>query len=89
MNATIKIDRSGRLVLPKAIRERLNLDARTRLQVEVVAGRVELTPVPSQKEQGLKTKRGIKVLGATGTPADAAAAVAAERRDQVTRGVTR
>src|SRR5580692_4698910 len=45
MNETISMDASGRLVLPKAIRRRLNLSNGAALRVDVVAGRIELTPV--------------------------------------------
>jgi AbrB family looped-hinge helix DNA binding protein len=45
MSITIQMDSSGRLVLPRAVRERLNLTGGVNLQVDVLAGRIELTPV--------------------------------------------
>lgn len=83
------MDASGRLVLPKAVRERLNLRAGARLRAEVVAGRVELVPISAEARPALRKKSGITVLARTGTKADAAAAVAAEREDQESRGLLR
>lgn len=45
MNVTI--DRVGRLVVPKAVRDELGLEAGTRLEVRVCEGRLELEPVPT------------------------------------------
>jgi AbrB family looped-hinge helix DNA binding protein len=89
MSTTILMDASGRLVLPKAIRERLNLVNGARMRAEVVAGRIELTPVENAGETGLSRKAGITVLKRTGVKADAAAAIAAERDAQAERGSQR
>jgi AbrB family looped-hinge helix DNA binding protein len=40
----VSIDRAGRVVIPKAIREQLGMGPRTRLSLEVVGGGVRLTP---------------------------------------------
>jgi AbrB family looped-hinge helix DNA binding protein len=45
MKDTIQMDASGRLVLPKSARERLNLRGGAQLRADVVAGRIELVPV--------------------------------------------
>jgi AbrB family looped-hinge helix DNA binding protein len=42
------IDRAGRVVIPKAIRERAGLEPGMELEVSVDSGRVELTPVGPQ-----------------------------------------
>jgi AbrB family looped-hinge helix DNA binding protein len=89
MSSTIKIDENGRLVLPKALRDRLNLTGSTSLRVDVVAGQIELTPVESAGEDVLARKAGIVVLKRTGKKVDAAAAVAAERDAQAKRGLRR
>ena len=44
MNATI--DKAGRLVVPKAIREAAQLEPGTRVRLRVVSGRVEIEPIP-------------------------------------------
>lgn len=89
MSTTISMDASGRLVLPKAIRERLNLTKGVSMRAEVVAGRIELTPVEGLMETELSRKAGITVLKRTGAKTDAAAAVAAERDAQAERGSRR
>jgi AbrB family looped-hinge helix DNA binding protein len=89
MNTTISMDASGRLVLPKSIRQRLNLSGGARLQAAVVAGRLELIPVSDEEQPAIVRKAGLMVLAATGKSVDAAAAVAAERSDQEARGTRR
>lgn len=86
---TVQIDASGRLVLPKAVRERLNLGAGANLRAEVVAGRIELTPVAGKQKAVLTRKAGITVLKRVGAKADAAAAVAAEREALEERALRR
>ena len=44
MNATI--DRAGRLVVPKSIREAAHLKPGTQVRFRLVDGRVEIEPVP-------------------------------------------
>ena len=44
MNATI--DKAGRLVVPKAIREAAQLEPGTQVRFRVVSGKVEIEPVP-------------------------------------------
>ena len=46
MNATI--DRAGRLVVPKPVREAAHLHPGTRVQFRVIDGRVEIEPVPME-----------------------------------------
>lgn len=89
MKNTIRMDASGRLVLPKSLRERLNLRGGVRLRAEVVAGHIELVPVAADKDSVVVKKGGIAVLKRTGVVADAAAAVAAERAAQEGRGLRR
>jgi bifunctional DNA-binding transcriptional regulator/antitoxin component of YhaV-PrlF toxin-antitoxin module len=89
MSTTILMDASGRLVLPKVIRERLNLTSGASMRAEVVAGRIELTPVESAGQANLSRKAGITVLKRTGAKADAAAAVSAERDALSERGSRR
>lgn len=86
MRITIQMDGSGRLVLPRAVRERLNLTGGVSLQVDVLAGRIELTPLCTIDEASLSRKSGITVLTRVGAKVDAASAVAAEREAQEERG---
>jgi AbrB family looped-hinge helix DNA binding protein len=86
---TIPMDASGRLVLPKALRQRLNLRGGARLRADVVGGHIELVPVSIAGADVTTAKSGILVLKRTGAKSDAAAAVAAERLDQEERGLRR
>lgn len=86
---TIQMDASGRLVLPKAFRERLNLRGGASLRADLVAGRIELTPVADADAPTVGKKGGIAVLRRTGAKVSAAEAVAADRRAQEERGLKR
>ncbi|MEO6080175.1 MAG: AbrB/MazE/SpoVT family DNA-binding domain-containing protein [Steroidobacteraceae bacterium] len=89
MKDTIRMDASGRIVLPRILRERLNLRGGARLRADVVAGHIELVPVAAVENGVVLRKGGIAVLKRTGLAADAAAAVAAERATQEGRGMRR
>ncbi len=89
MSRTITVDIAGRIVLPVDIRRRLNLSTGSRLTLDVVAERIELTPEPEAGE-GLQSVPGQRtVLKPTGQPFDAASAVRVERDSQVRRGAGR
>jgi len=89
MNATVKIDATGRLVLPKKIRDRLNLKNGSNLHAEVVAGRIELTPIESSGQTVLTRKKGITVIKRTGVAMDVALAISTERDSLAERGSRR
>lgn len=90
METTIAMDTSGRMVIPKEVRRRLNLRGGAQLRAAVVAGRIELTPVEDDGEDGqLTRKQGIAVLKRTGNQVDTAAAIEEERNLQAGRGVRR
>lgn len=82
MNFDLTMDSAGRIVLPSAVRRQLNLSAGSRLRLDIVAQRIELTP-ESDADAGLLAVDGKRtVLRPTGKPSDAAAAVRAEREAQ-------
>ena len=89
MNATISLDSSGRLVLPKPLREKMNLHTGSRLRAEIVADRLELTPLPGDDGVVLKQRSGILVVARTGRKVDAASAVRAIRDEMEERGLKR
>lgn len=89
MSYTIQIDNSGRLVLPKAVRERLNLTGGASLRADVVAGHIELTPIAGERQAVLSRKGNITVLKRTGSSVDAGAGVAAEREALEERALRR
>lgn len=41
----ITIDRAGRIVVPKAMRDELGLDGGAEVEIELVDGRIEIAPV--------------------------------------------
>jgi AbrB family looped-hinge helix DNA binding protein len=89
MSQTITMDQAGRIVLPMAVRRRLNLAPGARLMLDVVAQRIELTPEPQAEAELVVTAGQRTVLRPTGKPFDAAAATRAERDAQSRRGSRR
>lgn len=71
MSATVNIDKAGRIVLPKALRDTLHLSPGDTLELTVEDEQVHLRPrrnvPPLQKERGVWVLR-------TGEPLDAAQA---------------
>jgi AbrB family looped-hinge helix DNA binding protein len=57
MNTTVTIDRAGRIIVPKALRDALQLEAGDTLELESDGDRLMLRPVRSgsalRKEQGV------------------------------------
>jgi AbrB family looped-hinge helix DNA binding protein len=68
MNATLSIDRAGRLVLPKPVRERLQLEPGESLEIEVFEDHIVLRPARPQgtmrKEMGVWVYDSGEPLGA-------------------------
>ncbi|HEV7403984.1 MAG TPA: AbrB/MazE/SpoVT family DNA-binding domain-containing protein [Chthoniobacteraceae bacterium] len=83
MKATVKVDKAGRVVIPKSFRERLELDAGSMLKAEIVGDRIVLTEeVPEAKI--VRSKEGLPVIvGWEGF--DAAVAVREARQRQLDR----
>jgi len=80
MTATITIDAAGRLVLPKAMRDRLHLRAGARLKADVVADKIELTPEPDADVR--IERRGKRLVIVGGPPFAAGAAIKADREER-------
>ncbi len=81
MSISATVDKVGRIVLPSEVRKRLHLTPGSRLRLEVVAERIELTP-ESEPAPRLVRKGKRLLLPATGEAFDAAAATRAERERQ-------
>jgi AbrB family looped-hinge helix DNA binding protein len=75
----ITVDRAGRILLPIEVRRHLNLVPGSRLTLDVVAQRIELTPEAQPEAELMLTVGGRAVLRPTGAAFDAAAATRAER----------
>ena len=82
MTQALTVDSAGRIVLPSAVRRQLNLVPGSRLTLDVVAHRIELTPAPDD-DAGLQVVAGQRtVLRPTGKTSDAAGTVRADRQAQ-------
>jgi AbrB family looped-hinge helix DNA binding protein len=62
----VAIDRAGRVVIPKPLRDQLGFSAETPLEAEVVDGRLELS-APYEPVKLVKGRHGPS-LAASGTP---------------------
>jgi len=82
MTATITIDKAGRVVLPKSIRERLHLREGSRLKLELLGDKLELTQEAPEVRLERRGKRRV-ILGWEGF--DAAGAVKSAREAQLDR----
>ncbi|MBV9033034.1 MAG: AbrB/MazE/SpoVT family DNA-binding domain-containing protein [Acidobacteriaceae bacterium] len=71
MNTTVILDKAGRVVIPKSLRDELRLGPGDALQLESEGERVTLHPIrsssPLQKKQGVWVFRGSKKLMAATT----------------------
>ncbi|MDH3459763.1 MAG: AbrB/MazE/SpoVT family DNA-binding domain-containing protein [Burkholderiaceae bacterium] len=79
MSQPISIDRAGRIVLPSEVRRRLSLGPGSRLTLEVIAERIELTPEAEPAADLVQSPSQRMVLRPTGKRFDAAAATREER----------
>ncbi len=83
MSATITLDSAGRLVLPKAMREKMHLRTGSKLRAVIVGDKIELEQeVPETKVVRNKSGRRV-VMGWEGF--DAGKAVREMREEQVSR----
>ena len=82
MKTTITMDQSGRLVLPKNIRQSLNTPSAARFEVQVLGNRVELTLVEPESAR-LRRKGKLLVVPKQGVAADAVKALSETRADRL------
>jgi AbrB family looped-hinge helix DNA binding protein len=74
MTHALTVDKTGRVLLPSAVRRRLNLQPGSRLALELLAERIELTVLPPESAPTTLSPTGRRVLGASGQPSNAARA---------------
>jgi AbrB family looped-hinge helix DNA binding protein len=88
MNTTVTLDKAGRVVIPKTLRDELRLEPGDSLTLESNGDRVTLRPVRSasalRKEHGIWVFRGGRKLMAAET--DRALESARKERDRELRG---
>lgn len=80
MNTTLTVDKAGRVVLPKPVRDEMQLRAGDSLELESSEDRIVLRP--RRGESGLRKKQGIWVFS-TGEP------ISAEATEEVLRQIRR
>ena len=71
MHMTVTLDKAGRVVLPKTLRDQLHLESGDQLELESEGERVTLRPVrsasPLRKEQGVWVFRSGRKIAASAT----------------------
>lgn len=82
MSTTLVLDKSGRLVLPKPIRDLMRLTAGSKLRVDVVGDKIELS---QEVAQAKLVKRGKRRVVAGWKGFDAAKAVQEARKQHLDR----
>jgi AbrB family looped-hinge helix DNA binding protein len=82
MTTIVTLDKTGRVLLPSAVRRRLNLQPGARLTLELLSERIELTVQPEVVPELKRSSAGRQVLPPTGVAFDAAAATRDERAAQ-------
>ncbi len=86
MGATVTIDSSGRLVIPRNIREQLHLRSGSRLNLEISGGGVFLAPLPN--EDARIVKRGGRLVIETSeviSDDDVRKAIVADREERANK----
>lgn len=79
MSITIKVGKSGRLVVPKAIRDRLGLQEGSLLSLEIQGGMLQAVPAPDPVEVDLKGGFPVIRSGASLKRGDVVEAIKSER----------
>ena len=85
MSETVTIDKAGRLVVPKKVRERLGLKSGDRLSMDVVGERIEIEKIEPESaffiaEDGLPMIRGAQKV-------DVVEVLREQRDEQIDRNV--
>lgn len=82
MTTTITMDKSGRLVLPRKIREKLHITSAAKLNIEIIGDKIQLSEASVEPRIEQRGKRRV-ITGWKGF--DASKAVTEARQDQTER----
>ena len=85
MGTSITLDKTGRVLIPSKVRRSLNLLPGARLNLDLLAERIEITVAPDAEPALASAPSRRRVLPASGRPFDAAAATRTEREAQARR----
>lgn len=85
MNATVTIDKAGRLVLPKSIREALRIGPGDALEIKSAEDRIVLSPV--RTHSGLQKEQGVWIYRAGKTTNISIPDLTDQERSRRTRGL--
>jgi AbrB family looped-hinge helix DNA binding protein len=89
MKATLTVDKAGRIILPKPIRDMMHLTAGSKLEAELVGGRLQIG-LEEPEDPPFEVVDGITVIKGGGpTPGGIAAAVRRERDALANRALRR
>lgn len=80
MNTTITVDKAGRIVIPKSVRERMRIAEGSRLVLELCGDRIELRSIADEARVERKGKLRV-ILG--GEPFDAGEAIRDDREERL------
>ena len=89
MKATLTVDKAGRIILPKRLRDSMHLTPGSKLDAELIGGRLQISP-EEEEDPPFKMVDGIMVIQGGGpTPGGVAAAVRRERDALANRALRR
>lgn len=89
MKATLTVDKAGRIILPKRLRDSMHLTPGSKLEAELIGGRLQISP-EEEEDPPFEVVDGITVIkGGRPIPGGAAAAVRRERDAQAKRALRR
>ena len=83
MRYTIPMDKAGRIVIPKEVRERIGADETTRFDLEVVLDRIELTRKEAREQPRVFKEGRMWVASTGGKPFNAEESIRALRDERL------
>jgi AbrB family looped-hinge helix DNA binding protein len=89
MKTTLTIDKAGRIILPKQIRDRMHLTAGSKLEAELIGSHLRISP-EEEEDPPFEVVDGITVIKGGGPiPGGVAAAIRRERDAMAHRALRR